>query len=988
MAIAADGVVAKKVNGQVDGQPLRKREQKRPAGFARWSLGVIVRLLIWYALLTPLFHCPSTPQELDSNSSWVCKPYLIARSHIEPHITPYYEFYGAPYVDTVRPYARTFNEKIYIPAVHFATRTYRMYGAAHFEKGTSYVRHQLGALITPHLYSLQNSTIRIYENSIGPYYTSVSTVVTPYYQASVTHFDKAWRSYVQPFYAQSKPVIVKASSSAYNIAVNTIYPYAKKIWSSLLIFINETLLPGIVGLYTENVEPQLVRIGEKLAGYREGRKLGAVVEETESSTKKFTSTVFASLPTTTVSPKTSAYSTTTYSSSAPHPEQSIDKVSLARETIATDLKTWQEKFAIAADKGVEDLDERVAKLVERRILDARKFGEELVSELETVGKQELKSLKAKINDILRGLPNESSVQDRDDAESQLVEAVRTAGFAIRGSAQKLRQWLRDFNRELFAEVAAVSDATVDVLDQIRDLGLQNIGMKWAWMDGVTYKDWAKYNALKKQFHSWREEVRVVGMKHSAYEDAKSLANEIVERGMAIAETTAKELTRLKEVGKWKIEAEDTSHDFETRTGDASEVRASRRAAMGLGAYHNSISAVETKTTSDTAEYPSSSAPEAEASETNPSDQDTPEPSHETDSTEPGPEPEPEPEPFVGDDNAGTGDNVWGGAAAELIEHEEVSRNSPEQASDGPSSQQQPLMTTLSSSSTTTNLTSPAEPSGQSTISTKTSSSFSDSISQAKKQYDRAHSVAGAHNSGTPDEHVIASIESAYPGSLQHASENLEPHLKAPSEYARIPITNAITIPSPTPPQDDGLLSIASAKLQSSLELASVALSKAIASATAAAADTDTDTGTKATVPGQQIILDARRRYYEAIGLAHDQYSIFLNSASDATSTSISTSIPSSVKPSETSIPALTSKPILEQASSEFSSVSSLASASLDALLYSIRSVSASIDPVSASSIIADASSRFQDALSAASALLVSASSATSCTPTSAIKDEL
>ncbi|EEH37531.2 hypothetical protein PAAG_07949 [Paracoccidioides lutzii Pb01] len=419
--------------------------------------------------------------------------------------------------------------------------------------------------------------------------------------------------------------------------------------------------------------------------------------------------------------------------------------------------------------------------------------------------------------------------------------------------------------------------------------------------------------------------------------------------------------------------------------------------MGSGAYHNSISPVETKTTSDTAEYPSSSAPETEPSETVPSNQDTQVPSHETDSAGPEPEPEPEPErePFVGD-NAGTGDNFWGGVVAQLIEHKEVPRNSPDQASDGPSSQQQPLMTILSSSpstttTTTTNLSSPPEPSRQSTISIpppQTSSSFSDSISQAKKQYDRAHSVAGAHNSGTPDEHVIVSIESAYPGCLQHASENLEPHLKAPSEYARIPITNAITIPTPTPPQDDGLLLIASAKLQSSLELASVALSKAMASATAAATDTDTDTGTKTTVPGQQIILDARRRYYEAIGLAHDQYSIFLNSASDTTSTSISTSISSSVKPSETRTPALTSKPILEQASSEFSSVSSLASASLDAVLYSIRFVSASVDPVSASSVIADASSRFQDALSSASALLASASSAASSTPTSATKDEL
>ena len=41
-------------------------------------------------------------------------------------------------------------------------------------------------------------------------------------------------------------------------------------------------------------------------------------------------------------------------------------------------------------------------------------------------------------------------------------------------------------------------STLEVLDGIRDLGLQEIGMRWAWMEGVTYKHWAKYHDLKRQ----------------------------------------------------------------------------------------------------------------------------------------------------------------------------------------------------------------------------------------------------------------------------------------------------------------------------------------------------------------------------------------------------------------------------------------------------------------------------------------------------------
>lgn len=243
---------------------------------------LLYRLVIWYALLTPFFCCPSTLPELDSNSPRVCKPYLIARSHIEPHIAPYYETYGAPYVDTVRPYARTFNEKIYNPTATFTKRNYRAYGAAHVEKGISYIQNQWGEIVTPHIHSLQNSLSRTYESSIEPHYMRVATHVTPYYRTSVAHFDNVCQSYIVPFYTQSNPVIVKAYSSTYDIVVNTIYPCSKKMWSYLAAFINETLLPGVARLYCENVEPQLLRIGEKLASYREGRKLGAVGEESET----------------------------------------------------------------------------------------------------------------------------------------------------------------------------------------------------------------------------------------------------------------------------------------------------------------------------------------------------------------------------------------------------------------------------------------------------------------------------------------------------------------------------------------------------------------------------------------------------------------------------------------------------------------------------------------------------------------------------------
>ncbi|KAK2797934.1 hypothetical protein FQN50_009030 [Emmonsiellopsis sp. PD_5] len=960
-----EGPVAEDTKDDPQAQDATRLGQKRPVSFTRWSLSHLLRLFIWYSLVTSMFRCPSNISELDDSSPRLCKPYLVVRSHVEPHISPYYETYGAPYVETVRPYAKTFNEKIYTPTANFATQSYHSYGAPHVQNGVAYANKQWDTVVTPQLESLQTSLINVYESSVEPHYTYAVMLVKPYYQATSTHFGNAWQAYILPFYNHAKPVIGKAYSSTYDTAVNTAFPYSKKAWSSVILLINDTLLPGITGLYFENVEPQLVRIGEKLASYREGRKLGAAVEETESSTITSSSTTLAMPSETSVSAVPTDSASVTISASVPPPEKSTNKVSPAREQIADDLRTWQEKFAAAADKGAEDLDERVATMIKGQIDGVKESGESFVTELETVTKQELESLKIKILDIVSSMPVDATDEDRELAEGHLVEAVRSSGLAIREAAQNLRQWLKRLNYDLFGQIAAAADATVEVLDQIRDLGLQQIGMRWAWMDGVTYKDWAKYHALKKQFHSWREEVRDVGLKHEAYDEIKAIANDIVNTGMSIAETAAKELARLKQVGKWKIEAEDSSEDFETATANATEIRETKR--------------LERK--SQEALTDSESEPEFEVREEDPADEgspavtETPDASHSFTASESIDEDEiqtsaaaaeqydeastviasnssPTSEPAGDEESPGTEGKVSGGAAAEVVDREDqVPADIPEQAHNEAYSQQ--------SKTPDASSTMPSEQSSVPMPPPEASSVYWDSVQQADELYNIAHSVASAQYSGTPDEKIVSSIESAYSGSLQNADEKLESRIQAASAYA------GTTTPSASPIADSDILSTASARLQEDLESASRDLANAISGAAETAA------------PGQQIILDARRRYYEAVGLAHDQYSIFVNSASATESTTTS----STAVPEETTAPA--NQPIVENANFEFSAVSSLASASLDAVLYSVSSAQAILEPDSASSVVEDASSRFSDALSAATSSLASVSSVALETPVAA-----
>lgn len=237
-----------------------------------------------------------------------------------------------------------------------------------------------------------------------------------------------------------------------------------------------------------------------------------------------------------------------------------------RERIASDLHRWQEKFASAANKGVEDLEERLKRIVEGHIeSEANDHGKRLNSALETAVENELSSVKQRINSLAGSLPFEDVPADEESAQGELVNDIRQAAVSIRERAHTLREWHTSFGDELERRVSAAVNSTLDILDNVRDLGLQEIGIRWAWMDGVTYKDWENYHALKARFEDWRKEVSDVGMHHTKVEEARNLASEILARAMDTAEESAKELAQLKDVGKWKIAAREASDNFATRS---------------------------------------------------------------------------------------------------------------------------------------------------------------------------------------------------------------------------------------------------------------------------------------------------------------------------------------------------------------------------------------------------------------------------------------
>lgn len=326
-----------------------------------------------------------------------------------------------------------------------------------------------------------------------------------------------------------------------------------------------------------------------------------------SSISSISSSISSAHATVAASTSTS-YSTSTSSFKTPESTPlSEDEIrENARKVVAKDLKTWQEKFSKAADEGSDEIDERVTEITNRLIQNqANKVGSALIIELEEAVASNLESLKSSIISIVK---SETDVEESEDA---LNTAVRKAGVAIKDKAQAIRAWRQSFDKETNSLIGKSVKDTFDIIDHIRDLGLQEIGMRWAWTDGITHKDWTKYHALKSKFEEWRLDVEKVITEHPGLAKARAASEDVESRAMGIAENAAIELSRIKETGKWKISTGDSTDDFSTKYVPAAAAMAGQKVMEKLNDASEAIAGATT--TQGTLESVSSVASEAAAS---------------------------------------------------------------------------------------------------------------------------------------------------------------------------------------------------------------------------------------------------------------------------------------------------------------------------------------------------------------------------------------
>ncbi|KAI7012858.1 hypothetical protein KC362_g16181 [Hortaea werneckii] len=538
-----------------------RRRSDRKQTWMGWATSKSLKLGVWYLIITLLFRCPNTLDEVDADSPAVCKPYFQAKTFVAPYAQPYYDQYAAPYVQIAQPYFDQAHQHAYKPAL----AAYKQHGAPRVAEAQKQALVQWEKTVKPQLEVVRQQAGKQYDATLAPHVKKVQDVVQPYYSSMSQSASDIWVLELQPVYRHTMPYAQKFYTQGQTFVVNTAWPQAQYAGSAAWSMWARQIWPRVRVLYGENVEPQLMRITERLGRYKDGRKLEAEIKSMEvefsMSEASSSSTVASSSISSVVaepSQKPSSSASTTTSSTVPEPSEN------PVEQFRSDLKSWEGLCSRAVDEGADDLKERIKEIADHQISSqVEGTGAALVVQLEETAEAAISSVKASILSTVGGLPEDAEQETQGEATEKIVEGIRSAGQNVKRAAQAVRQWEQQYSTMNSELVQKALQSTLETIDHIRDLRLTEIGRKYS-DKGLPHKEWSRYNDLKKATQAWRDDVTEVTAKNEDLARAKEAAEEIGSKAMSVAEEVAKELGRLKDVAKWKVAAQDSTDDFSSK----------------------------------------------------------------------------------------------------------------------------------------------------------------------------------------------------------------------------------------------------------------------------------------------------------------------------------------------------------------------------------------------------------------------------------------
>lgn len=641
---------------------------------------------------------------------------------------------------------------------------------------------------------------------------------------------------------------------------------------------------------------------------------------------------------------------------------------LAAKTVAEDLELWNGKFTKVAEEGAIEIEAAVDEIAARMIeTEAEKVGKPLLAQLEETVKSELENLKKSIVTSLE--KNADNAEKRDE---ELAAAIRGAGLKIRDMAQEIRNWRQQYEQETETAVTNAAQEHVSIIEKTRDLALQKIGIKWAWMEGVTYKDWKKYHEMKARFAEWTDELKRLITTHPGLLDAQAAGAEIEDEGMSIAQTAAQELARLKQIATWKAIAGDFSDDFDSETTELAAIAVARKVAEASESakeaarsaseqVEGGVESVSEALGEDVSTKLSTTGRDDEESETvtvslsqvDDTDSETSAPlPMESLTAEPTERASSEATAVANDATSAT-ESIEELPSSDPVDGpeqiQETIIDTPDEEPNAPSADakteatikpalfgaaaqsvpsRQPILDEDAASSASSAM-SVVQSDVPASITSAAQAAYTAAIAGAADHYSRAMSVVSAQISGKPKpvhEEMFSSVSNAYLGAVAAANSRLGVAMTAASQGVYGTPTTKWAPNLPTIPSVDWerVQSIAQQNFEDSVNWAAEQYESAKV-AVGAAEPTPSTYLEDAEQKAQKLLDQAKHNYFAGLGLAHARYSEFVSAASTAVSSLTATPTPTNIQESASSAAAAAGESIASAASAASEGVESLAS---------------------------------------------------------------
>ena len=184
-------------------------------------------------------------------------------------------------MEKAKPYADTVHEKVYAPGAAFAKHNYQRYGEPRIAQLQAYGQNEWAKVVKPRLEQAQDMVLKEYQKSLAPHVNRASDAVQPHLANAQAIAVDQFQNNVVPSYQKAQPYAQNAYIRGHEIATDVAIPYGRWLGETVLAFLQRRVWPPIRIAYGENVQPQLLKIRERLANYRDGKRLEAAVEAVE-----------------------------------------------------------------------------------------------------------------------------------------------------------------------------------------------------------------------------------------------------------------------------------------------------------------------------------------------------------------------------------------------------------------------------------------------------------------------------------------------------------------------------------------------------------------------------------------------------------------------------------------------------------------------------------------------------------------------------------